>query len=124
MNGQILLMGIFNEKLPVGWRVMGDIVALDRGYDGVIKWLLSTGFDIIHTKQRANDFPFTYGDGQKLRGRILIPDTGEMGVYWAKKNMTVPLSLGTGTRKVELWALAFRSGTGRFYSQSTIHNQS
>ena len=85
MNGQILMMALFNEKLPVGWRVMGDIVALDRGYDTLVNWLLTVGFDVIHTKQRSNDFIFTFGEGQKLRGRTLIPEAGEMGVYWAKK---------------------------------------
>ena len=49
MNGQILLMSLFKQKLPNGWCVVDRIIALDRGYDRLMIWLISTGF-ILHTK--------------------------------------------------------------------------
>ena len=112
MNGQILLMSLFKQKLPNGWCVVDRIIALDRGYDKLINWLISIGFDILHTKQRSPDFIFTFGlsPNSKLKGRVNIPEQGEMGAYWAKK--TSHVKTATGQRKVTMWALAFRGGTG------------
>ncbi len=79
----------FQKKLPNGWCVVDRIIALDRGYDKLINWLISIGFDILHTKQRSPDFIFTFGlpPNSKLKGRVNIPEQGEMGAYWAKKQV-------------------------------------
>jgi len=71
MNGQILLMSLFKQKLPNGWCVVDRIIALDRGYDKLISWLISTGFDILHTKQRSPDFIFTFGLPPNSSSRVV-----------------------------------------------------
>jgi hypothetical protein len=113
-NTQILLMSLFNEKLP-NFVVKGDLIVIDRGYDTALDWLLRSGFNLLHTKQRSKNFIFTFGlkSGSKPGKRIEVQEKGEMGAYWATQVKKVRLADDSTDRTVTLTALAYRSGTGR-----------
>jgi hypothetical protein len=97
------------------------MIALDRGYDALVPWLLSAGFDLVHTQQRSKSLLFTFDAKRGVApGQLVIPTDGEMAAYWAKKKFKVP---NNGTREVTMWLLAFRIGTGSVVLLTTTNPQ-
>ena len=90
-------------------------MAIDRGYDDILRWFMERHFDYIHTQKRSKQFIWIWGlkPGSKLGNRIQVPEVGEQAAYWAIK------SIKMGSRTVLITALAFRNGTGRVVLLST-----
>ena len=87
-------------------------------------WLLSAGFDLVHTQQRSKSLLFTFDAKRGVApGQLVIPTDGEMAAYWAKKKCKVPNNAGSGTREVTMWLLAFRTGTGSVVLLTTTNPQ-
>jgi len=108
-NGQILFLYLYNLQLADMITARGDILVIDRGYEELVIWAIKRGFNLIHTQKRIKNHPHVFGIEQwkSVGDRMLVPEEGEMGVYWAKKVEQSDMKQGSTT----IWTVACRVGT-------------
>ena len=108
-NGQILFLYLYNLQLADMITARGDILVIDRGYEELVIWAIKRGFNLIHTQKRIKNHPHVFGIKQRksVGDRMLVPEEGEMGVYWAKKVEQSDMKQGSTT----IWTVACRVGT-------------